>query len=92
MSFFSSGPSLTEVNQYSIRTIDQAIGSALHTRCVDREAFDQLLTEFEAYWKTNRLGMVKKAKMMGNIELFLSQAVSSPERHEFMKAVKARFT
>ena len=91
MGFFSSGPSLKEVDRYSIETIDRFIGSGLQVRHVDRKQFDRLLDELAKYSEHHNLGMMKKAAIMGKLELFLSQAVSAPERHEFMKAVRSRF-
>lgn len=92
MGFFSSGPSLKEVDRQSIAMIDQEIGSGLTSKCIDRNDFDRLLSRLERYSVDNNLGMMKTAKIMGNVEHFLSQAVSGPERHEYMKAVRSIFS
>lgn len=90
MGFFSSGPTLRQVDDYSIMRIDEELGQSIHLRRVDRGVLESLLDEFHAYSTQHNLGMIKKSKIVGNLEFFLSQAVSSPERHEFMKLIHAR--
>ena len=77
---FGGGPSLKDVDDFSLALIDECIGQALHSGSVSREGFHTILREMEAYSDQQNLGTWKKSRMLGNLEMFLSQTVPKDER------------
>ena len=81
---FGGGPSLKEVDDFSLALIDECIGSALYDGSVNGAGFDTVLREMAAYSDKHNLGTWKKSRMLGNLDMFLSQAVDADKRAELI--------
>lgn len=92
MGFFSRAPSLRQIDQYSIEMIESFLGGNLNTGSIDEEQMHKLLDQFADYCQKNRLGILGKSKIIGNIELFLSQTVPTIERQNVMAIVRVRLS
>lgn len=85
---FGGGPSLRDIDDFSIALIDDRIGGALEAGVVDMDRFYDMLDDMASYASEHGLGTWKTSRMLGNLEMFLSQAVGSNERTRLLSAAR----
>lgn len=80
MGIFSRGPSLREIDDSSIHYIEERMSEALQTGRFERWQFDALLQDMRSYIKRHNLGMWKRSRLVGNLEVFLEKVATKEER------------
>lgn len=88
MGLFGGGPSLREIDDFSLARIEERIGEAQQTGRFERWQFEALLKDLRDYGSRHKLSLWKRSRFLGILEVFLSKIVTKQEREFLMNMAR----